>query len=373
MNQPGLLASFAAGLVSFISPCVLPLLPAYLSMLSGLAIKDLAAGGAGRSAGSGAAGAASNPDGAGTAGSMVRGPDSAAARDSRRRLVRASMAFSAGFTLTFTMLGILFSGGMAFAGAGFSQTFGKIAGIIVMLLGLNLIFDFISFLNSDVRLLQLFSGSRNAEGTGSWRRRGSMLNAFLMGLAFAAGWSPCIGPILASVLLMAARNADIGRAALLLAGYSAGFAVPFILSALFFGRLSPLLNVLKKHGNAVRIVSGVFLLLFGLVMFLGSVSRISALAAQAGAGLINFRQTSPLAARLAGSVLWLVLSIPALRAFYRARRGAAAANTRAERKPRPQEVFLIMGGLGLLLVILEAAGQFSIIQAVGTWLTFSGI
>lgn len=369
MNQPGLLASFAAGLVSFISPCVLPLLPAYLSMLSGLAIKDLAAGRTERAVGSAAGSAEGSPAGspAGT------GDASSGVLASRRRLVRASLAFSAGFTLTFTLLGILFSGGMAFAGAGFSQTFGKLAGIIVMLLGLNLIFDVISFLNSDVRLIQLFSGNRNAEGLRAWRRQGSMLNAFLMGLAFAAGWSPCIGPILASVLLMAARNADVGHAALLLAGYSAGFALPFILSALFFGRISPLLAVLKKHGNAVRIVSGMLLLLFGLVMLLGSVSRISAVAAQAGGRLISFRQTSPLAARLAGSAFWLALSIPALRALHRARKRAAAKETEADKKPRAPQVFLIMSGLGLLLVILEAAGLFSILQAVGTWLTFSGI
>ncbi|MCX8013612.1 MAG: cytochrome c biogenesis protein CcdA, partial [Rectinema sp.] len=269
--------------------------------------------------------------------------------------------------ITFTLLGILFSGGMAFAGASFSRTFGRIAGVIVMLLGLNIIFDVIGFLNSDVRLIQKLTGRRDEPGRGAWLQRGSMLNAFLMGLAFAAGWSPCIGPILASVLLMAARNADAGHAAVLLAAYSAGFAVPFILSALFFARLAPLLAFLKKHGNSVRVISGIFLLLFGLVMFLGSVSMISARAAQAGGILLNFRETSPMAARVTGAVFWLLLSLPSLRALHRWR--TEHSSDRAWRGAIPA----LATGISLTLALLEMTGLFSIVQAMGTWLTFSGI
>jgi len=217
MNQPDLFAALTAGLVSFISPCVLPLLPAYLSLLSGFTVKELAG------------------------------------RQQKAKLLGTSLMFSAGFTLAFTVLGIVFSGGMNFIGGGTSQLFGKIAGIIVIVLGLNLMFDFIRILNNDARLIQKFSG----------RGRGEV-NAFLMGLAFAAGWSPCIGPILASILLMAARKANVGAVAMLLIAYSAGFAIPFVASALFFERLSPLLNFLKRHGKGVRIASGILLIAFAL-------------------------------------------------------------------------------------------------------------
>jgi len=187
MNQPDFFAAFGAGLISFISPCVLPLLPAYLSLLSGLTVKQITE------------------------------------NQKKSKLFIASLMFSLGFTLAFTAMGIIFSGGMGMIGGASSQTIGTISGVLIIILGCNIIFDFIKILQSDVRLIQKFSGKERGQ-----------VNAFLMGLAFAAGWSPCIGPILASILLMAAKKANMLSAALLLVAYSIGFAVPFVASALFF-------------------------------------------------------------------------------------------------------------------------------------------
>ena len=332
MNQPDLIAAFAAGLVSFISPCVLPLLPAYLSLLSGVTIKELSG------------------------------------QQKRAKLLAASLMFSAGFTLAFTLLGIIFSGGMSFAGAEASRLFGQIAGIIVIVLGLNIMFDFIRILNNDTRLIQKFAG----KGRGQ-------VNSFLMGLAFAAGWSPCIGPILASILLMAARNANIAAAALLLVAYSAGFAIPFIASALFFERLSPLLGFLKKHGNGVRIISGLLLVAFGIVMALGSVSRISALAAQAGAFLLSITASSPLLAHSIGVGIWLVFSFLTMKAIRKHRKKSFLTfRIPAEQKAsmvtvRPPVPLFVLSGLFLFLAVLEIAGMISLLRMVGGWLTFSGI
>lgn len=340
MNQPDLIAAFAAGLVSFISPCVLPLLPAYLSLLSGLTIKELSG------------------------------------QQKRAKLLVASLMFSAGFTLAFTLLGIIFSGGMSFAGAGASRLFGQIAGIIVIVLGFNIMFDFIRILNNDARLIQKFAG----KGRGQ-------VNSFLMGLAFAAGWSPCIGPILASILLMAARNANIGAAALLLVAYSAGFAIPFIASALFFERLSPLLSFLKKHGNGVRIASGLLLIAFGIVMLLGSVSRISAVAAQAGMALLSFDASSPFFSRLIGTLVWLFFAGLSFRVILNRHRKHLLEKTIAQgqiQSPSSQanvngdstrrSTFLwFFTVLFFVLAMLEIAGVISLLRIVGSWLTFTGI
>ncbi len=340
MTRPDLIAAFAAGLVSFISPCVLPLLPAYLSLLSGLTIKELSG------------------------------------QQKRAKLLTASLMFSAGFTLAFTLLGIIFSGGMSFAGAGASRLFGQIAGIIVIVLGFNIMFDFIRILNNDARLIQKFAGKGRGE-----------VNSFLMGLAFAAGWSPCIGPILASILLMAARNANIAAAALLLVAYSAGFAIPFIASALFFERLSPLLGFLKKHGNGVRIVSGLLLVAFGIVMVLGSVSRISALAAQAGMTLLSFDASSPFFSRLIGAAVWLLFAALSFRVILNRRRTnlqekaispdqtqpaspQTTANAGSARRPTLPWLF---SALFFVLAILEIAGAIGLVRIIGGWLTFTGI
>lgn len=319
MTQPDLIAAFAAGLVSFVSPCVLPLLPAYLSLLSGLTVKELS----------------------GT--------------QRKARLLGTSLTFSAGFTLAFTILGIVFAGGMSFVGGGASRVFGEIAGAVIVVLGLNILFDFIKILGSDARLIQKFSG----KGRGQ-------VNAFLMGLAFAAGWSPCIGPILASILLMAARNANVGGAALLLVAYSAGFAIPFIASALFFEKLSPLLRFLKKHGNGVRIVSGILLIGFGAAMLFGSVSKISAVAAQTGAALLRLEAASPMAARAIGAAIWLAFGALSLRGALKRRSSGSPTGAR-------RLLPYLFPGAFALLAILEIFGAVSLLKIIGGWLTFSGI
>ena len=330
MNQPDLIAAFGAGLVSFISPGVLPRRPAYLSLLSGLTVKELSD------------------------------------QQQKAKLLGASLTFSAGFTLAFTVLGVIFSGGMSFiGGGGTSQLFGKIAGIIVIVLGLNVMFDFIQILNNDARLIRKFAG----KGRGQ-------VNAFLMGLAFAAGWSPCIGPILASILLMAARNANVGAAVLLLVTYSAGFAIPFVASALFFERLSPVLGFLKKHGNAVRTVSGILLITFGIAMILGPVSRISAIAAQTGGALLGFEASSPLPSHIIGTAFWLLFAWLSSRRILRRRKalkavpGAGGATPRAQKSP---VIAYIFSATFIVLAVLELAGIISLLHLIGGWLTFGGL
>jgi cytochrome c-type biogenesis protein len=232
MNEVGILAALAAGLLSFLSPCVLPLIPAYLAMISGYGVADIKAG------------------------------------SGRWKTFARTLAFSAGFTLVFTVLSILLSGAAMLAG-GLSRTIMIVAGLLVVILGLNLIFDFIKLLDLEARL-------------GKIRAPRGYAGAFLLGTAFAAGWSPCVGPILASILMLAAQGssaagsagAGLGRSVLLLAAYSLGLALPFLAASLFLDRLTPLMTWFKRHGRGVLITSGIFLVALGALMALGKLSLL---------------------------------------------------------------------------------------------------
>ena len=314
MTAPGLPSAALAGLLSFISPCVLPLLPAYLSFISGATSAELSAGG------------------------------------SRKKVFAASLAFSLGFTAAFTFLGIIFSGAARLAG-GSMVWIGFAGGVIVVLLGINLILDLFGFLNIDSRLILKFTGRKVAGPAG----------AFLLGLAFAAGWSPCIGPILASILLFAGKEGNAAKATLLLLAYSGGFALPFLASGLFFERLKPFLSFFSRHGKTVRIVSGIVLVVFGAAMAAGSLGSISASAYRLGHGLAYFVDAEQGLSKLAGVLLWTGAGVL----------GAAPALSRRRlRLSIPRAVFILLCASA---AILEAAGIFSTLGLMASWLGFSGI
>lgn len=324
MNLPGIFSAGLAGLLSFISPCVLPLIPAYLSFISGASVAELGSGSA------------------------------------RSRVFVRSLAFSVGFTLAFTILGIAFSGGAMFVGRGQASLYIGIAGgILVILLGLNLIFDFVKFLNIDARFIAKFSGKKNSGIPG----------AILLGFAFAAGWSPCIGPILGSILLFAGREGNIPRAALLLLSYSLGLALPFLATGLFFDRLKPLLAFFTRRGKEVRIISGLVLIAFGIAMAAGSLGSVSALAAKAGYGLEAFVEARPGAAKTIGASLWASIGV-AFAAF------CVVALRRARKNgARLAQSSLVAAALSLTafaLAIAEAVGAFSTLALIAAWLTFTG-
>lgn len=220
LATPGLFAAFTAGLLSFLSPCVLPLIPVYLSFISGESASALKEG------------------------TVKRG-----------LLILRTLYFIAGFTLVFVTMGIVFGGGMRFIGSSASSIITRISGILVIILAFNTMFDFIPFLRTEVRA---------SAHTGK---------AILLGMAFAAGWTPCIGPILSSILMFAGRDGNIAYSAILLSLYSLGLGIPFLLTGIFFDRSAPVLAWLKRHFLAVRIISGILLLLFGIALLTDSLSN----------------------------------------------------------------------------------------------------
>jgi cytochrome c-type biogenesis protein len=332
MNTPGLFSAALAGLLSFLSPCVLPLIPAYLSFISGSSVAALSKG------------------------------------EDKARLFGRSLAFSAGFTLAFTILGVIFSGSAMFVGGNkASQYIGIIGGIVVIILGINMLFDFLKFLSTDSRLIAKFSGTKTKGLSGS----------FLLGLAFAAGWSPCIGPILASILLMASREGNIGTAVTLLLSYSFGFALPFLASGLFFEKLKPLLSFLTKKGKTVRTISGIVLILIGFAMALGSLGSFNALVAQLGYSLEDLILNSPLTATILGAGFWLIIAALINWPLFRRHSSQTSSTTQSsfttQASSKKNRVRIIASIAALALAGAELTGLFSILGLIARWLSFSGI
>lgn len=226
------------GVLSFLSPCVLPLVPAYLSFLAGLS-----------------------------------GSDRDACGSDTRRIMVPSLLFTCGFTLVFVLIG---------AATGFaSQTLGPVLGhahVILRYLAGTVVLAMGVFMLGVIRLPGLYGEARFDLSRAARFGRGA---AFVMGLAFGFGWTPCVGPILTVILGLAARTGDTLQAAGLLAAYSAGLALPFLAVALFFGRLSGMLRWFSRRSLVISRTAGAILVVMGALIVSGQLGRVSALLMQA--------------------------------------------------------------------------------------------
>jgi cytochrome c-type biogenesis protein len=277
MTDVSLAAAFLAGLVSFLSPCVLPLVPGYISMLSGVGMEQLRQG-----------------------------------QPPRAGLLASSFAFVAGFSLVF----ISFGASASAVGSFLRQNralLAPVAGALILLFGLHLLGALIKInlrsglilgavlvVLGSVALLHhgpLFAGlgavhffSLSIIGFfgptfARWLNRDVHLRStstqpgvwsgFLLGFAFAFGWTPCIGPILATVLALAAASDTIARGVLLLAVYSAGLAVPFLLTALGIGQFLRFYQRFRKYLHAVELFSGALLLFVGGLVFVNKLTWLA--------------------------------------------------------------------------------------------------
>jgi cytochrome c-type biogenesis protein len=238
--EVSLALAFAAGLLSFVSPCVLALVPVYLAFLGETAAVEVAAG----------------PAGVGTATGTPtwRGP-----------LLSQALLFIAGFSVLFillgTSLGLLGSALFRIEGAR------QVAGAVVIGIGLLTTGIFGPVLDRFMRV-----------GVSTeWLPAARAARAVALGALVAVGWTPCIGPVLGAILTMGASSQDAWVAALLLVAYSAGLAVPFLAAALALPRLRPLLAFLRQHHRGVQVVSGVFIMGIGVLILTNAFARLAGL------------------------------------------------------------------------------------------------
>ena len=228
-----LLAAFGAGLLSFISPCVLPLVPGYLSYISGLSLDDMR----GTTAVAG-----------GSAVAVAR------AVGARRQVVLSSIAFIVGFSLVFVSLGAAASAIGQFL-AERQALFNRIAGAVIIVFGLHTM--------GVLRIEWLYQEKR----VHTSRKPAGFLGAGLVGVAFAFGWAPCIGPILAGILALASSRDTVGQGVQLLSVYSLGLGVPFLATALMIDRFFGAMSRIRRYYHAIELVSGALLVVIGLLIF----------------------------------------------------------------------------------------------------------
>jgi len=220
-----LLAAFGAGLLSFISPCVLPLIPGYLSYISGLSLDEMRGTGA-----------------------------VAIASPVRSRVIMSSLAFILGFSLVFVALGASASAIGQFMMSRLT-ILGRIAGVIIVLFGLHTM--------GLLRIDWLYQEKRVQTN----RRPAGFVGATLVGIAFAFGWTPCIGPILAGILAIAGAQKTVGQGVQLLAAYSLGLAIPFFAAALAINGFFAAFARIRKHYHLIELTSGALLVVIGILIF----------------------------------------------------------------------------------------------------------
>ncbi len=224
--------AFLAGLLSFLSPCVLPLVPPYLCFLAGTTFQAL-----------------DNQSGEQDRAALAR-------------VRRTALAFVLGFSTVFVGMGATASvvGELI---AEYHSVLSKVAGAIIIILGLQFLGAFrIGFLQRDAR----FEGPKNPVG---------VIGAYLVGLAFAFGWTPCVGPVLAAILMMAASGDGPWDGAGMLGVYSAGIGLPFLAAAFAVGPFLGFMKKFRRHMGVVEKVMGLFLVITGVLFLTGSVSEIS--------------------------------------------------------------------------------------------------
>lgn len=238
MENVSLFGAFIAGVLSFISPCVLPLIPGYLSFISGVSLEEM------RGMQPVAAAA-----GAGTV-TVASGVSAAA----KRQVIVTSLFFILGFSLVFVSLGA----SATYLGQFLMERltiFGKIAGVLLIIFGLHTIGVFkIPFLLNEARV------QANTKPA-------SMIGAVIVGISFAFGWTPCIGPILSAILLVAAQQDSVNQGIVLLSIYSLGLAIPFLLTAIAINQFFVAFKKIRRHYHTIEIVSGLLMIVIGLLIF----------------------------------------------------------------------------------------------------------
>ncbi len=231
-SEVSIIIAFAAGVLSFLSPCVLPLFPSYITYITGKSFEDI--------------------------------KSSAASLNIRKVTAVHSLLFIAGFSAVFVVLGVTF----VYLGSFFGirrMWLERIGGILIIVLGLHI---------AGVLNLKFLNLGKKVTVD---NRKISYLSSFLIGMAFAVGWSPCVGPVLSSILIYASTLQEIPKAVVLLLAYSLGLGVPFFVASLAVNQFLFLFNRFKAVMRFIPVITGLFLIFIGVFLFLGKFSELSAI------------------------------------------------------------------------------------------------
>ena len=231
MQNVGILTAFVFGLLSFVSPCVLPIVPGYISFISGVSLDEM--------------------------------KDMEQNRTALRSIILNSLFFIGGFTMVFILLGAT----ATTLGKTFNEyysTISKIAGVLIIVFGLHMMGLFkINFLNYEQRVHVQ-------------QKKLGMFGSFLVGTAFAFGWTPCIGPVLAAILVIASQQDTVYKGIALLASYSLGLGIPFFLTGMSINIFFSMFNRIKKYFHMIEIVGGAMLIVLGLLIITNYLTILSA-------------------------------------------------------------------------------------------------
>lgn len=225
-----------AGFISFLSPCIFPIIPSYIGYI----------------------GAATYDDGF----------------KKNKGALPLILAFIVGFTIVFSLMGIAFST-LGFAFKNYANIISKVSGILVIILGLNSIFNFISILDYEKK------ASFQIKNKG-------FFSSLVLGMAFGAGWSPCIGPILASILFLAGNSTTLFSGIILLLFFSLGLGIPFLLSGLFISSFRERSKGIKKNLGKIKVASGILIILIGISIFFNKLSNINVILNQSAVNFSNW-------------------------------------------------------------------------------------
>ena len=232
MTEPTIIIAFFAGLISFIAPCILPMIPAFLAYISGTTLKEI------------------NVD-----------QTSSISKINKINIVVNTIFFVLGFSIVFSTLGVLINSVLSERVYQFTDSLNIIAGIIIILFGIFLLLSTkINSLNKEKKIhIKNFKSSYPM--------------SFVFGLAFAIAWTPCVGPILGTILTLAATTPSISFSLLL--SYSLGLGIPFILMGLFFSKSTKIISSMTKHLKYYNILLGGFIFILGILVFTNQLAYIA--------------------------------------------------------------------------------------------------
>ena len=231
MTEPTIIVALLAGLASFIAPCILPMIPAFLAYISGTTLAE------------------------------IKNEQKSNIQINKINIVMNTIFFVLGFSIVFSTLGVLINSALLENVNRFTDSLNAVAGIIIIIFGIFLILSTkINSLNKEKKFhIKNFKSSYPM--------------SFVFGLAFAIGWTPCVGPILGTILTLAATTPSISFSLLL--AYSAGLGIPFILMGIFYSKSTKIISSMTKHLKYYNIVLGGFIILLGVLIFTNQLAYIA--------------------------------------------------------------------------------------------------